>query len=97
MRFNAQFWTESERNQNVQQWNDHISWAYQEWDYYNFFKVIILYEFEILVLNSLEFENYISWDFAEAVHLLFSSQQEKNYLLKECEDVGKGANAVVSM
>lgn len=26
--------------------------------------------------NSLEFKNHISWDFAEAVHLPFSSQQE---------------------
>jgi hypothetical protein len=28
------------------------------------------------VANSLEFENHISWDFAEAVHLPYSSQQE---------------------
>ncbi|CAG8593689.1 10631_t:CDS:2, partial [Dentiscutata heterogama] len=34
MRFNAQFWTESEQDQNVQQWNDHITWAHQEREYY---------------------------------------------------------------
>ncbi|PKK55738.1 hypothetical protein RhiirC2_801631 [Rhizophagus irregularis] len=70
--------------------------------------------------NSLEIENHISWDFAEAVNLSHSSQQEVinlyyldpffsshrgKYLFLEfakklflnSENVGKGADAVISL
>ncbi|CAG8825564.1 19372_t:CDS:2, partial [Cetraspora pellucida] len=71
--------------------------------------------------NSLDIELYLSWDFAQQVHLPFSSQQkgeiyfkslykihvfgicddafprQVNYLIKESEMPGKGANIVISL
>ncbi|PKY53653.1 hypothetical protein RhiirA4_547753 [Rhizophagus irregularis] len=70
--------------------------------------------------NTLDFENHISWDYAEQIKIPYSSQQEgstyfkslyniqvfgicedafsiqRNYLIKEEESIGKGANAVIS-
>ena len=39
--------------------------------------------------NSLNFENYILWDFAEDVHLPFSSQQEVfiKFVFNICNDI----------
>ncbi|CAB4412920.1 unnamed protein product [Rhizophagus irregularis] len=130
MRFNTQFWNQDEKDDKVKEWHEHITWANQERDYYrncikNSKDQLTKIDKELIirpgVSNSLEFENHISWDFAEGVHLPYSSQQEgsiyfkspwkvsifgiceeafpqqKNYLIQENENVGKGADAVISL
>ncbi|CAB5382573.1 unnamed protein product [Rhizophagus irregularis] len=130
MRFNTQFWDQNEKENKVKEWHEHITWANQERDYYkkcieNSREQLSKINKELIIRsgnpNSLEFENHISWDFAEGVHLPYSSQQEgsiyfkspwkvsifgiceeafpqqKNYLIQENENVGKGADAVISL
>ncbi|CAG8627172.1 23271_t:CDS:2 [Cetraspora pellucida] len=86
MQFNTQYWTENKRDYNIQEWNNHIKWANQEREFYKqcilntkqqVKNIINLSKLLRLVKpNSLELENHILWDFTEAVHLPFSSQQE---------------------
>ncbi|CAB4378732.1 unnamed protein product [Rhizophagus irregularis] len=91
MRFNSQLWHINERDSKVLEWNKHILWANEERNYYK--KCITdtknqLLQFNLSELkrsgnpNSLEIENHISWDFAEAVNLSHSSQQEGSIFFK---------------
>ncbi|RGB24601.1 hypothetical protein C1646_772843 [Rhizophagus diaphanus] len=83
MRFNSQMWSASELEQKIEEWNRHILWAQLERE--NFRSCVAnsklaLQEFQNAprpgIPNSLDFENHISWDFAEAVQIPYSSQQE---------------------
>ncbi|CAG8667052.1 5034_t:CDS:2, partial [Ambispora leptoticha] len=65
MRFNIDKWTIIEKEQKIIEWNKHIEDANNEREYYKPGKI-----------NSLDIELYLSWDFAQQVHLPSSSQQE---------------------
>ncbi|CAB4396013.1 unnamed protein product [Rhizophagus irregularis] len=91
MRFNTQFWDQNEKENKVKEWHEHITWANQERDYYkkcieNSREQLSKINKELIIRsgnpNSLEFENHISWDFAEGVHLPYSSQQEGSIYFK---------------
>ncbi|RGB34582.1 hypothetical protein C1646_760374 [Rhizophagus diaphanus] len=95
-----------ESESHIAEWNDHYQWAGKEREYYR--NCILLSKSSIHQLpgfpdfsrpndpNSLEFENHISWDYAEQIKIPYSSQQERNYLIKEEESIGNSANAVIS-
>ncbi|CAB4376175.1 unnamed protein product [Rhizophagus irregularis] len=83
---------DSEHYENkVKEWHEHITWANQERDYYkkcieNSREQLSKINKKLIIRsgnpNSLEFENHISWDFAEGAHLPYSSQQEGSIYFK---------------
>ncbi|GES74104.1 hypothetical protein GLOIN_2v1777628 [Rhizophagus clarus] len=128
-----QFKLQREQNSEIQvaEWNNHFLWAQKEREYYRnciqASKIFLKQQPNFPEYlrpnnpNSFNFENHISWDYAEQVKIPFSSQQEgsiyfkspyniqvfgicedafpiqRNYLIKEEESIGKGANAVISL
>ena len=43
MRFNTQFWNQNERDNKVKEWNDHITWACDERNYYRLVNLLVIY------------------------------------------------------
>ncbi|PKK56012.1 hypothetical protein RhiirC2_800946 [Rhizophagus irregularis] len=86
MRFNSKYWSEQESESRVAEWNYYFQWTGKEREFYRnciqlsktFIRQIPNYPNLLRPNepNTLDFENHISWDYAEQIKIPYSSQQE---------------------